>query len=88
MESRSKSRQSQLTSNAAKTLKSAPKATTTVNSAERAQSVEAFKENRPRNPNRESMIAWAATNPNLKSNAARRVSNARPKKIANRTKKK
>lgn len=86
MESRNKARQSQLTSNAAKTLKSAPKATTKVNSDERTASVQEFKENRPRNPNRESMIAWAATNPNLKSNAARRVANARPKKIANKKK--
>ena len=83
MESKKGARQSQLTSNAAKTLKSAPKTSSTVNSAQRAQEVATFKANRPKNPNSENMIEWAKTNPNMKSNAARRVAKARPVKIAN-----
>jgi hypothetical protein len=67
-------RNARLNSNASKTMRTAPKATTKVNSAERAMSVEEFKASRPKEPNRENMIAWAATNPNLKSNAARRLS--------------
>ena len=67
-------RNKQLNTNAAKKLK-APKTTQTkVNTQARADEVEAFKASRPKAPNRENMIAWAATNPNMKSNAARRLS--------------
>ena len=74
--SSSPKRQKQLNTNAAKAIK-APKVTQTkVNTQARANEVEAFKANRPKAPNRENMIAWAATNPNMKSNAARRLAKA------------
>jgi len=78
-------RQKRLNTNASKTMR-APKVTETkVNTQARANEVEAFKASRPGKAgngsiSRGAMIAWAATNPNKKSNAARRLaSNRKPK---------
>ena len=77
-------RQAQLNSNAARAMKG-PKTTETKNNTqERANEVEAFKASRPKAPNRENMIAWAANNPNKKSNAARRLNTAKVAKRATR----
>ena len=82
--SKDSKRQSQLNSNAARTMKG-PKTTETKNNTqERANEVEAFKASRPKAPNRENMIAWAATNPNKKSNASRRLNTAKAAKRATR----
>ena len=70
----------QVTANAAKTMRKPRTTTSKVNSAERTAEVEAFKESRPKAPNRENMIAWAATNPNIKSNAARNLAKSKPAK--------
>ena len=80
--SKKPARVKQVTSNAAKTMRKPKTTTTKVNSAERTAEVETFKDARPKAPNRENMIAWAQTNPNFKSNAARRVArnkNLKPK---------
>ena len=74
-------RVAQVTSNAGRKNKTVkPTTTTKVNTPERAAEVEEFKASRPKAPNRENMIAWAATNPNLKSNFGRRLANSKPPK--------
>jgi hypothetical protein len=78
--SRKPARVKQVTSNAAKALRKPKTTTTKVNSAERTAEVETFKAARPKAPNRENMIAWAATNPNMKSNAARNLAKSRTPK--------
>ena len=84
MESNDPKNQAQLNANASKTMRTAPKEPTKVNSQERTNRVEEFKASMPGKGgrNRESMIAWAQTNPNRKSNAARRIArnkNLKPK---------
>lgn len=84
MESNKTENQAQLNANASKTMRTAPKEETKVNSDARTARVEEFKSAMPGKGarNRESMIAWAATNPNRKSNAARRIArnkNLKPK---------
>ena len=78
--SKKPARVKQVTANAAKTMRKPRTTTTKVNSAERTAEVEAFKASRPKSPNRENMIAWAATNPNIKSNAARNLAKSKPAK--------
>ena len=78
--SKKPARVKQVTSNAAKTMRKPRTTTTKVNSAERTAEVEAFKASRPKSPNRENMIAWHETNPNLKSNAARNLAKSRAPK--------
>jgi len=78
--SKKPARVKQVTANAARTMRKPKTTTTIVNSAERTAEVEEFKASRPKAPNRENMIAWAATNPNLKSNAARNLANNKPPK--------
>ena len=74
--SSSPKRQKQLNSNAAKKIK-APKITQTkVNTQARTDEVATFKAERPAGGSRADYIAWAATNPNMKSNAARRLAKA------------
>lgn len=78
-------RVAQVTSNAGRIVRTPKTPTTKVNSPERAAEVEEFKAARPGKIgnggiSRGSMIAWAATNPNLKSNAARNLAkNRKPK---------
>ena len=78
--SKKPARVKQVTANAAKTMRKPKTTTTKVNSAERTAEVETFKAARPKAPNRENMIAWAATNPNIKSNAARNLAKSKPAK--------
>jgi hypothetical protein len=78
--SRKPARVKQVTANAARALRKPKTTTTKVNSAERTAEVETFKAARPKAPNRENMIAWAATNPNMKSNAARNLAKSRAPK--------
>lgn len=74
----------QVTSNAARAMKGAKTTETKNNTQARANEVEEFKAKRPKAPNRENMIAWAATNPNKKSNAARRLNASKSSKRATR----
>jgi len=82
--SKNPERQAQLNSNAARAMKGEKTTETKNNTQERANEVEAFKAARPKAPNRENMIAWAATNPNKKSNASRRLNTAKVAKRATR----
>ena len=68
------SRESRLNSNAGKRIKNTASITNTkVNTQERQNEVEAWQEQRPRGGGRADYIAWAAENPNQRSNAARRL---------------
>jgi hypothetical protein len=78
--SKKPSRVKQTTSNAARAIR-APKVTSTkVNTPERQAEVNAWRGERPAGGGRADYIAWAAENPNKTSNAARNLSNAKPKK--------